>query len=60
MELARTEPIYPVDLGPIELITYIVSSDPPTLDDTPGMWSDEMKDFFQQWYAHTPTYSAAC
>ncbi|KZO93301.1 kinase-like protein [Calocera viscosa TUFC12733] len=48
MELARTEPIYPVDLGPIELITYIVGSQPPTLDDAAGDWSDEMKDFFRQ------------
>ncbi|EJT97249.1 kinase-like protein [Dacryopinax primogenitus] len=50
MELARSEPIYPVDLGPIELITYIVSSKPPSLDD--GDWSDDMKDFFNQWQAH--------
>jgi len=47
MELTRAEPIYPHDLGPIELITYIVKSEPPQLDDSGGDWSDEMKDFFR-------------
>ncbi|CAE6390592.1 unnamed protein product [Rhizoctonia solani] len=56
LELAQNRFPYPPDLGPIELLTYIVNGEVPELDDEPGdengngaiHWSDGMKSFIKQ------------
>lgn len=56
LELAQNRFPYPPDLGPIELLTYIVNGEVPELDDEPGdengigaiVWSDGMKSFIKQ------------
>ncbi|QRV82518.1 mitogen activated protein kinase kinase [Ceratobasidium sp. AG-Ba] len=56
LELAQNRFPYPPDLGPIELLTYIVNGEVPELDDEPGdengigaiTWSDGMKSFIKQ------------
>ncbi|KAG9074987.1 Protein kinase C signaling pathway involved MAPKK protein, partial [Ceratobasidium sp. UAMH 11750] len=56
LELAQNRFPYPPDLGPIELLTYIVNGEVPELDDEAGdeygngavTWSDGMKSFIKQ------------
>ncbi|CAE6475439.1 unnamed protein product [Rhizoctonia solani] len=54
LELAQNRFPYPPDLGPIELLTYIVNGEVPELEDEPGdenggaiHWSDGMKSFIK-------------
>ncbi|KAJ8509058.1 hypothetical protein ONZ45_g8724 [Pleurotus djamor] len=49
LELAQNRFPFPNDLGPIELMIYITSGEPPRLEDEEEVkWSDEMKDFIKQ------------
>jgi len=46
LELVQNRFPFPNDLPPIDLMMYITQSEPPRLDDEPGVqWSDAMKDF---------------
>ncbi|CAE7228988.1 unnamed protein product [Rhizoctonia solani] len=55
LELAQNRFPYPPDLGPIELLTYIVNGEVPELEDEPGdengngaiHWTDGMKSFIK-------------
>jgi len=49
LELVQNRFPFPNDLPPIDLMMYITQSEPPRLDDEPGVqWSDEMKDFVKE------------
>jgi len=49
LELAQNRFPFPSDLGPIELMMYITTGEPPRLENEPGVqWSDDMKDFIKQ------------
>ncbi|KAG2015764.1 STE/STE11 protein kinase, variant 2 [Coprinopsis cinerea AmutBmut pab1-1] len=49
LELVQNRFPFPPDLPPIELMMYITNSEPPRLEDEPGVnWSEEMKDFIKQ------------
>lgn len=49
LELVQNRFPFPTDVPPIELMMHIMSSQPPTLEDEPGVqWSEEMKDFIKQ------------
>jgi mitogen-activated protein kinase kinase len=48
LELVQNRFPFP-ELPPIDLILYITKSEPPKLEDEPGVtWSDEMKNFIEQ------------
>jgi len=49
LELVQNRFPFPNDLPPIDLMMYITQSEPPRLDDEPGVeWTDAMKDFVKE------------
>ncbi|TFY74154.1 hypothetical protein EWM64_g9858 [Hericium alpestre] len=49
LELIQNRFPFTADLPPIELMIHVTQSEPPQLEDEPGVrWSDEMKDFIKE------------